>query len=109
MVLAGGVAFLILLCSLYAASLPPHLVQESDALNYHYTLPRQHLVLNSFQHITWSSADLFLLPLQFALSPYWFAAGLPNKLPQFIFLIGIIAMVASLVKHFGANKFSVVL
>ncbi len=107
--LGAGVAGFILLCSLYAASLPPHLIQESDALNYHYTLPRQHLILNSFQHIAWSSADLFLLPLQFALSPYWFVTSLPNKLPQFIFLIGLIMMAASLLKHFGANKITVVL
>ena len=106
---AGGIiSIFVLLCALYAALLPPHLIQESDVLNYHYTLPRQHLILNSFQHIRWSSADLFLLPLQFALSPYWFATALPNKMPQFIFLIGIIAMVASLIKHFGANKFSTV-
>src|SRR3989338_7693020 len=107
MVLAGGVAFLILLCSLYAASLPPHLIQESDALNSPYTLPRQHLILNSFQHIAWSSADLFLLPLQFALSPYWFVTALPNKLPQFIFLIGVIMIVGNLMRHLGINRFSI--
>ena len=107
MVSAAGVAFLILLCSLYAASLPPHLIQESDALNYHYTLPRQHLVLNSFQHIAWSSADLFLLPLQFALSPYWFVTALPNKFPQFLFLLGAVAIVYNLTRYFAAGKLTV--
>lgn len=104
--LGAGICFFILLCSLYATCLPPHLIQESDVLNYHYTLPRQHLILNSFEHIPWSSVDLFLLPLQFALSPYWFAASLPNKLPQFIFLIGILMIVSNLIKRLGADRLS---
>lgn len=104
----AGIALGILLCALYAALLPPHLIQESDALNYHYTLPRQHLILNSFQHIPWSSADLFPLPLQFALAPYWFVTALPNKFPQFFFLLGIMMVVHRLTRYFAAGKLTAV-
>jgi hypothetical protein len=92
--LAGG----IVLCAFYAWLLPPHLGQEYDALNYHITLPRQHLILGSFRHIPWSSGDLFLLPLNFALAPYWLATPLPNKIPQFFFFIGLIAVSIRLVR-----------
>ena len=104
----AGIAFGILCCALYAALLPPHLIQESDALNYHYALPRQHLILNSFQHIRWSSADLFPLPLQFALAPYWFVTVLPNKFPQFLFLLGIMMIVYRLTRYFAAGKLTAV-
>ena len=91
--------------AIYAALLPPHSSQEFDALNYHLTLPRQHLILNSFKHIQWSSADLFPLPIDFALAPYWFATRLPNKLPQFFFLLGLVAVVTSLVKRLSSGNF----
>ena len=58
---------IILLCSAAASFYPPHLPQEADALNYHFTLPRQHLILGSFKHIEWFADDLFVLPLQFSL------------------------------------------
>ena len=54
----GGLCFLILLCGLYASRLPPHLSQEFDMINYHITIPRQHLLAGSFQHLRWSAADL---------------------------------------------------
>jgi len=85
-----------LLFAFYASLLPPHLVQEGDVLNYHITLPRQHLLRGSFNHIPWSSADLFLLPLDFALAPFWLATSLPNKIPQFFSLIGLLAVSGSL-------------
>lgn len=102
--LAFLAAALILFCAFYASLLPPHLIQESDVLNYHYTLPRQHLITHSFKHIPWSSADLFPLPIQFALAPYWFATNLPNKFPQFIFLIGLLGVVYDLAKRFGVKE-----
>jgi len=96
------------LCSLSiafkASLLPPHLIQESDALTYHYTLPRQHLILGSFAHIPWAADDLFLLPIQLALAPFWFVTTLPNKFPQFLFLLGLIFISADLVRHFSRNK-----
>ncbi len=95
-VVCGLFVLIILGVGLYAALLPPHLMQESDALNYHYTLPRQHLLRHSFAHIPWSTADLYLLPIDFSLSPYWFATPLPNKIPQFIFLLGLIILVFQL-------------
>lgn len=91
-----GVAF-------YASLLPPHLMQESDALVYHYTIPRQHLLLNSFAHIPWSTSDLYLLPLDFALAPYWLCTDLPNKFPQFIFLIGLMLVLISVIKVFARD------
>ncbi len=92
------------LISLYASRLPPHLDQEYDVLNYHYSIARQHLILNSFQHISWSSADLFLLPIQFALSPYWFLTTLPNKFPQFIILLGLAAVSIRLTQYFTKDN-----
>lgn len=96
---------LILLCVWRAALLPPHLIQEFDALHYHYTLPRQHLLMGSFQHILWAADDLFLLPLDFALAPYWFATPLANKFPQFIFLLGMISVSLSLGRQFSQERF----
>lgn len=94
----------ILACIGYAATLPIHLPQEYDALNYHLTLPRQHLILQSFRHIGWSSADLFLLPVDLALAPYWFATSLPNKIPQLLFVVGIGAVAARLAARLSVNK-----
>ncbi len=110
--IAVGVFLLlvILAISLYAALFPLHLIQESDALNYHYTLPRQHLLLGSFKHIPWSSADLYLMPVQFALSPYWLCTELPNKFPQWVFLIGLLSLSAQLTyKRGGRNLASVLM
>jgi hypothetical protein len=91
--LAGG----ILIITAWASALPPHLEQEGDAINYHYAMPRQHLVRHSFEHIPWATADLRLLPIQTALAPYWFSSSLPNKFPQFLFLIGLLMILARLV------------
>lgn len=88
----------ILLYAGVAAFLPPHLIQEFDALNYHITLPRQHLLWGSFAHIPWSSGDLFLLPIDFALAPFWLATPLPNKIPQFFFILALVVIVYDLVK-----------
>lgn len=106
--LVGGCALCItvLAMAFLAALLPPHLIQESDALNYHITLPRQHLILHSFRHILWSSTDLFPLPLQFALAPYWFVTKLPNKLPQFFFLLGLVLVAGRLTRHFMPKKWT---
>jgi hypothetical protein len=97
-ILLAGFLFsgLILLIGLKASLLPPHLGQEFDALNYHITIPRQHLILQSFQHLKWSAADLFLMPVDYALAPYWLSTGLPNKIPQFIFVLGLLTLIADI-------------
>lgn len=95
--------------ALYASLLPPHLMQEYDALNYHYAIPRQHLILDSFKHIAWSSADLFPLPIQFALAPFWFVTELPNKFPQFLFFIGLLLVSADLIKRLNGRPLSALL
>lgn len=101
MAVAAGV---ILLCAFYASLLPPHLVQEFDALNYHITLPRQHLLRGSFSHIPWSTADLYFLPVDLALAPFWLATFLPNKLPQFFFLLGLLGICNRLTRRFSGGK-----
>lgn len=85
----------------YAALLPPHLPQEEDVLNYHYTFPRQHLIRQSFEYIRWSTCDLFPYPVQFGLAPFWFATELPNKLPQFLFFLSVPAILVRLLKLLG--------
>jgi hypothetical protein len=100
--LGGGIlVFSVLLCTFYASLLPPHLIQESDALNYHITLPRQHLILGSFKHIPWAADDLFLLPIDFALAPFWLVTTLPNKFPQYLFFLGLVFVAIVLLKHFS--------
>ncbi|MCA9408768.1 MAG: hypothetical protein H6755_07190 [Candidatus Omnitrophica bacterium] len=101
-VVTGGVlslAILIIACK--AALLPPHLMQEFDAINYHITIPKQHLLMGAFAHIPWSLADLYFLPVDYALAPYWLVTELPNKFPQFIFLLGLLAVVKGLLKELG--------
>lgn len=93
----------ILACAFYAALFPPHLVQEHDLMHYRMTVPRQHLVLGTFAHIPWSAADFFYMPIDFALAPFWFATPLPNKFPQFIIMLGLLAVTVSLVKKLGGN------
>jgi len=93
----------ILGCALYASLYPPHLFQEYDTLNYHITVPRQHLILNSFRFLEWSSGDLFPLPVDFALAPYWLVTKLPNKFPQFIFLLGMVGVALNLLKKMGGE------
>lgn len=97
-------AGIILLCAFYASLLPPHLAQEFDALNYHITLPRQHLLLGSFSYIPWSTTDLFFLPIDFALAPFWLATLLPNKLPQFFFVLGLLGVCSQLAFRFSIQK-----
>jgi len=96
-VLGCVIASAIIGITFYASLFSPHLIQEYDSLNYHMTLPRQHLILNSFKHIRWSSADLFPLPIDFALAPYWFSTSLPNKFPNYIFFIGLMFVSVSLI------------
>ena len=82
----------------YASVLPPHLSQEHDALTYHITLARQHLIRHSFAHIPWSTPDFFLLPLDYALSPFWLSTLWPNKIIQFWFFIGSLGCVFHLTR-----------
>jgi hypothetical protein len=106
---AGLLVFGLLSVAFYAALFPPHLAQEYDCLNYHYSIPRQHLILGSFAHIPWSSADLFPLPIQFALAPFWFITELPNKFPQFLFLLGLMTAAANLVRKLSPQPISILL
>lgn len=87
-----------------ASLFPPHLPQEFDALNYHITVPRQHLIVGNFKLLPWSSADIQLLPLDYGLAPFWLATFLPNKIPQFFFAAGLIFVVAALVKRWSKNN-----
>lgn len=104
-VFGGALCLLILGVSFYAARLPPHLPQELDVINYHMMIPRQHLLLGSFDPLRWSSADLFLLPIDFALAPFWLATPLPNKWPQFFFLFGLLLVCWSLAGRFSGDHF----
>lgn len=80
-----GICLIVLMALCY----PPHLGQEGDALNYHMTLPRQHLILGSFKHIDWSAGDLFPFGIQFSLAPYYFLTDLPNKFIHLFFIPGL--------------------
>ncbi len=100
-----GLCFVIVGVGLYASLLPPHLVQEEDVLNYHYTFPRQHLLRNSFAYIRWSTFDLLPYPIQSALAPFWFATQLPNKFPQFLFFIAVPFLAIRLLTRLGSHDF----
>ncbi len=90
--LAAGFVLVLAGITVLAAGQPLHLQQEGDCLLYHYTLPRQHLILGSFKHLPWSADDLFVLPVDFALAPFWFTTTFPNKLPQVFILFGLAAV-----------------
>ena len=64
----------------YAWTLPLHLVQETDFMIYHVMLPRQHLIRGSFEFISWSPFDLFLLPIDYAIAPFGLATVFLNKI-----------------------------
>lgn len=104
-----ALAGILLMVAAWAALLPPHLLQEFDYINYHLGLPRQHLLTGSFAHLAWSSADLFVLPVDFALAPYWLATDLPNKYPQFLFLLGLAGVAGRLIYRFSQGKVSAVI
>lgn len=96
--------FVLLLVGARAASLPPHLPQEYDSLNYHITVPRQHLIQGSFLHLPWSVADLFLLPLDFAMASYCLSTQLPNKIAFYFFIFGILGVSTGLVWRFSKKN-----
>lgn len=92
-------------CVFRAAMLPPHLPQEDDALRYHLSLPRQHLIINSFtRYLPWEWEDIEVMPIDYALAPYCFATSLPNKIPHFIFLLGLLAVAVNLARRFSDHK-----
>jgi hypothetical protein len=106
--LAISVLFMVLMLAVVfcASLLPPHLPQEFDAINYHISIPRQHLILGSFAHLPWSTADLYFLPVDYALAPFELVTLLPNKFPQFIFFLGLSAVVAGLAFRFSSRSVS---
>lgn len=95
----------IVLVAFLAALLPPHLPQEFDVINYHIAIPRQHLILNSFKHIEWSSADLLLMPINFALAPFWLSGEFPNKIPQFFIALGLVMVVKDILIYYSKHTF----
>ncbi|MEI6437740.1 MAG: hypothetical protein WCO69_03195 [Candidatus Omnitrophota bacterium] len=101
---AVGLVLGMIVVAFFAGLLPLHLPQEYDVINYHLTLPRQHLIAGSFAHLPWSSADLFLLPVDFALAPFWLATALPNKWPQFLFILGAAAVMFRLTMRFSSEN-----
>ncbi|MBF0618906.1 MAG: hypothetical protein HQL19_01930 [Candidatus Omnitrophica bacterium] len=102
--LCGLFALVIIGVVFYASLLPPHLPQEFDAINYHITVPRQHLLTGSFAHLPWSWADFFLSPIDFAFTPYWLVTELPNKFPQFFFFAALPLLAVSLARRAGAQQ-----
>jgi len=100
---AGLFAAVIVLTGLAASFLPPHLPQEYDVINYHLALPRQHLIAGSFAWLKWFPADLFLIPIDLALAPYWLATELPNKFPQFLFMVGLVVIAGRLVYRWSGR------
>lgn len=103
-------AGIIVAVGFWASFFPPHLSQETDFINYHIMLPRQHLIQGSFDFIRWTVADLFLIPLDYAVAPFSLATQLPNKWPFFIFFVGMVLMAMSLTWQFSRkNLLSVML
>jgi len=89
----------------YASLLPPHFPQEGDALRYHLSLPRQHLIIGSFfQHLSWHWADLSLIPLDYALAPYCLIGEMPNKLAHGIVVLGLLGVTANLTRRFSGGR-----
>lgn len=102
---AAALALVVIAVAIFSGTLPLHLLYEADALNYHYTLPRQHLILHHFAHLPWSTMDLFEMPIQFALTPYWFATLFPNKIPQLLITIGLWGLVARLASMWAPREY----
>lgn len=100
--LAALTALPTVLMAVLASFYPPHLTQEMDLLNYHYMVPRQHLIRHSFAHISWSVADLWLHPIQFAQAPFWFVSELPNKWPQLLITLGFWSISIRIASRFTA-------
>ncbi len=94
--------FLVVICifciAALEARLPPHLMQEADAINYHMSLPKQHLLSGSLSHISWSAADLWPLIVQWGFSPWWFSTSIYNKIPQFLCALWVFFILFSLSK-----------
>jgi hypothetical protein len=102
--ITGAVLCMVILFFGFIASVyPPHLIQESDTLMYHIMLPRQHLLWGTFKHLSWSAADLLMIPLDYALAPFWLATALPNKFPQFLILAGLVLVSCRLASFFNQD------
>ncbi len=81
------ITILIVLMGGFESRLPPHLIQERDAINYHMTIPYQHLLQGSLAHLKWSVADLWPMSIQFGLTPAWTMTRHFQKFPQYIFSV----------------------
>ncbi len=93
-------AFLILELGLglFSALRPPHLPQEYDAIHYQMGVPRQLLIQHSLAWINWSVTDLWPMAMQWGMAPVSLAFSTINKLPQFIFTLGVAACLWRLAK-----------
>ncbi len=100
--LAAAVLLLFLVGAAQSAY-PPHLSQESDVLNYHMTLPRQHLLRESLAWIPWSAADLWPMPVQFGLAPAWFISSHLHKIPQFLAAVNLFVLLLLLGRRFDST------
>ena len=90
----------------YEAHFPPHWPQEYDAINYHMALPRQHLFWGSLQHLPWSMADLFSMPLQYGFASVWFMGNTINKWPQFVGTLWAFGIVLALGRRQASHSIS---
>lgn len=106
-IICAGVFLVVcnVLLAAYGAIFPVHLIQEFDVLNYHITLPKQHLLRGDFSLIKWSPAEFWPMPVAYGLTPYWLVSEFPNKIPQFIFLLGLITMVIQWTRRLSGNNF----
>lgn len=89
----------------YESRLPPRHPQEFDAINYHMALPRQHMLAGSLSHIPWSSADLWPLPVQYGLAPFWFMGPTLHKVPQFLAAAWAFLMLLSLGRRLAPGEY----
>jgi len=99
------VAGAILILALLEARLPPHLPWEGDAIAYHMTLPKQHLLHGTIQHLSWSARDLWPMPVQWGFASFWFLSPTYHKIPQFIATLWALGLLFSLSRSFDENHY----
>ena len=93
-----------LILSFFLSLKVPQLPQEYDALHYHMGIPRQHLLHQSLSWLNWSSADLWPMPVQFGMAPYWFVTEYPQKVIQWFFAVGVFLVLVQLVRELQKEK-----
>lgn len=96
--------FGVLAVGAFSASKPTHLIQETDFLNYHLLLPKQHWITASWSPVEWSIFEFRLLAIQYALSFLWIGLPLLNKLPQFLMLVFLLLRIWFLFDLVGTRR-----